>query len=66
MFYSQLVYLIGWNIAVPVCASSECLILPQLLLNASFQEVVMGASHLLKSGELCLLRLFLYNREGQL
>lgn len=62
MFYSQLVYLIGRNTAVLVHTSSECLILPQLLLNASFQEVVTGASHLLKSGKLCLLRLFLYEQ----
>ena len=66
MFYLQRVYLTGLNTAILVCASSESLIPPQLLLNASFQEVVTGASHLLEPGELWLLRLFLCNREGQL
>lgn len=66
MFYSQLVYLTGLNTAILVRASPECLIPPQLWPNASFQEVVTGASHLLEPGELWLLRLFLSNREGQL
>lgn len=43
MFYLQLVYLTGLNTALLVHASSECLIPPWLLLNASFQEVVAGA-----------------------
>lgn len=59
MFYLQLVYLTRLNTAILVRESSECLIPPQLLLNAFSQEVVTGPSHLLELGELWLLRLFL-------
>lgn len=62
MCYLQVIR-VGWVTAVPVCASSVCPIPPELQLNTSFQ-VLMGASCLLQLDELCLLRLFVYQRRS--
>lgn len=64
MFYLQLMHLTGPDYSSPSLYIFWVPIPPKLLLNTSFQVVLMSASCMLELGELCLLTLFVYQKRS--